>query len=783
MTFLNPSLFWAGVAAIAIPILIHLLLRRRRRPVEWAAMRFLLAALRRHRRRLRMERWLLLAVRCLLLALIAGALGRPVLTAAGAIGARGPVTVYLLVDTGLAASVERGGGSPGAASARTALDAHKQAARSVLDGLDPARGDRAGLIVLGAPAESIVVPASPALPALAELLDALEPTDGATDLAAGMDLLRRALGSADAPAAGDAGETAVVVLSEFLLGSADTRRRLAPLEGIPGFRLLAARPSPEGADNATILGVDPLRLVSLAGDAPADASNQVRVRLRRAGAWVSAAGVSRIALGYESPAGAVPAGEGVARWAPGQSEAAVSVALTAAPPAESPAILVARLDDDAVPGDNTFRRALDVRETLRVALVGPRPSAAARIDRFSTLEWVRLALAPDADDARGASAASFEIVHVEPAALDQSRLAPLDAVVLAAPDALDAATWDRLAAFCAGGGLLVVFPTAADAAALWFDPLTRRLGLDWSGAREPMPLPAPESPVLDPGADAASGLLSVIAGELPDLARAVGVWKVLPVEAPEADTERVLSLPGGQPLILAAVPRGPVDAGPEGDAAPLARRGLVVLVTAALDFAWTDLPAKPLVVPLFQEILRQGAGRARGGWSVTAGHVPVAPARTIELRPGLAGAGPTGSVSVDPADGRAQRALRTAGVWRAIDERGGTRAVVTVNADPDAGRTEPQSDAEVGAWLAGVLPPGSAPVEWVDAASGSAATARAADQNPLARRDDSGAWSLWLLAGALAAAVAELILARAFSHALPGAPVAPVAAARTGVAA
>ena len=46
MTFLNPSLAIVGVACIAIPIIIHILMRRRRRPIQWAAMKFLLAAIR-----------------------------------------------------------------------------------------------------------------------------------------------------------------------------------------------------------------------------------------------------------------------------------------------------------------------------------------------------------------------------------------------------------------------------------------------------------------------------------------------------------------------------------------------------------------------------------------------------------------------------------------------------------------------------------------------------------------------------------------------------------------
>ena len=77
MTLLHPAIAVAGALAVAIPILIHLLLRRRRKPVMWGAMRFLLEAMRQQRRRLRLEQFLLLAARCLIIALAAMAIARP----------------------------------------------------------------------------------------------------------------------------------------------------------------------------------------------------------------------------------------------------------------------------------------------------------------------------------------------------------------------------------------------------------------------------------------------------------------------------------------------------------------------------------------------------------------------------------------------------------------------------------------------------------------------------------------------------------------------------------
>src|SRR5208282_508593 len=63
--FLNPLLF-GGLAAVAAPLIIHLLHRRKVKQVDWGAMRFLAELIAQQRRRLFLEELLLLLVRALL---------------------------------------------------------------------------------------------------------------------------------------------------------------------------------------------------------------------------------------------------------------------------------------------------------------------------------------------------------------------------------------------------------------------------------------------------------------------------------------------------------------------------------------------------------------------------------------------------------------------------------------------------------------------------------------------------------------------------------------------
>ena len=87
LAFLNPALLWALPLA-AVPIIIHILNRRRFKKVQWAAMEFLLKAMKRNRKRLRMEQWIVLLLRVLAVMLLALLVARPQLGGGGLIGTR-----------------------------------------------------------------------------------------------------------------------------------------------------------------------------------------------------------------------------------------------------------------------------------------------------------------------------------------------------------------------------------------------------------------------------------------------------------------------------------------------------------------------------------------------------------------------------------------------------------------------------------------------------------------------------------------------------------------------
>lgn len=90
-----PMLGW--LAAAAAPLLIHLFTRRKHRETNWAAMDFLLAAVKRRARRIRLEQLLLLLLRTLAIATVVIAVAEPYVERAGAIFNPGGNTHRVLV--------------------------------------------------------------------------------------------------------------------------------------------------------------------------------------------------------------------------------------------------------------------------------------------------------------------------------------------------------------------------------------------------------------------------------------------------------------------------------------------------------------------------------------------------------------------------------------------------------------------------------------------------------------------------------------------------------------
>ena len=97
MQFLSPWML-SGLAALAVPIIIHLLQRKRVVPIPFSSLRLLKLVQAKTSRRSHVENLLLLILRCLIFALILLAAARPVISpkVAGTLGGNVPRTVVVM---------------------------------------------------------------------------------------------------------------------------------------------------------------------------------------------------------------------------------------------------------------------------------------------------------------------------------------------------------------------------------------------------------------------------------------------------------------------------------------------------------------------------------------------------------------------------------------------------------------------------------------------------------------------------------------------------------------
>src|SRR5207253_10912371 len=88
MGFVTPALL-GGAALVALPIVLHLIMRREAKLFKFPALRFVQQRRTLNQHRLRLRHLLLLALRCAIIAFLAFALARPTLRGSGAAGKGG----------------------------------------------------------------------------------------------------------------------------------------------------------------------------------------------------------------------------------------------------------------------------------------------------------------------------------------------------------------------------------------------------------------------------------------------------------------------------------------------------------------------------------------------------------------------------------------------------------------------------------------------------------------------------------------------------------------------
>lgn len=564
MTLLAPGLAIAGILAAAVPIVIHLLLRRRRRPVEWAAMSLLMQAVRRHRRRARIERVLLLALRALLLAALGVALARP--STGDRTTILGSRIVHIVVDDGIASGARSGSG--------VVLDDSVGAAIEMVESLSPS--DRVSLVLAGRPVQPLIEEPTGDHRSVVRALEGLRPREGRTDLAA-------ALGSlVDTTADDGSGDRHEVRLFSDLRRAAIDDGGRPPDLRRENLDLHASSPATDEKSSTQVVDLRSARVpLSLAGGTD---DRILQVDLRRTGRADAAAGTVRL----DGTAVAGPEFRTV-DWPAGVRETTVDFQVKVVPEG---GVLTASIEeqDDL---DLDDRRSIIVEgRAPRRMLVLERDEfgGSGRVDRWRATDWFERATLPMTDRALEES---IEIDRVDPATANSRDLDGVYLAVLGRPDLVSDDFRLLLADWVRDGGVLVTMPPGSTTVRPWASPLLEALGIDWSVALEaesvePSRRLSEEQP--------AASLTRLLDAELPSLAPSVSIERRLPIEGFE-DGDLVLVDDVGDPVLL-DVPIG---------------LGRLVFFAVTPELEWTDLPVRPLMVPLVQEIGRQGSALAMAG--------------------------------------------------------------------------------------------------------------------------------------------------------------------------
>jgi hypothetical protein len=554
-TFLNTAFLWAGLAAL-LPLVLHLLQRRRVVRVPFSTLRFLKLAEKKSSSRIRLENFLLWLLRTLLVIFLVLAFAGPIMRAAGlrwAGSSRRDIAIVL--DHSASMRYDSGFLKVWPAAAQSAAD--------LIQGLNP--GDRVTLFLADeGPAPLIEQPSGDFELALS-LLRAQEPGTGVARL---RPALRAACESLK-----DSGrrEREVYLLTDGqslswagfktdAAGGEPASTNAAddawkPDPKIALFALLAGSDNPENAfpfsleiDPSLIRAGQPAKLKTTIGFSGP-------VRPTSAALLVDDREVERRT---------VDPGEGVRQ----------DILFTLPPMDDGRHVVRVELPPDALPADDAFSAVAVAREQLPVLAAG----------RPSDLFFLSRALNP------GAAFSALDVKTVEPEALDGERLADFACVFLVNAVPLPGQSLVALEQYVRNGGVAVLFPGDRGAAAdyeAWQSLPARPLGV-----REQPPQDAARLLRLLRPDDPLFAGLRLPPGSTP----AVAVQRKLAFGPLEKDAEVVIGMGDNEPFLLSR-PFG---------------RGRVLLCALSADRAWSTLPLSPFFLPLVHRIALYSTGASAG---------------------------------------------------------------------------------------------------------------------------------------------------------------------------
>lgn len=462
-----------GLGGAAIPVIIHLLHKRKYKETSWAAMRFLAEAARKHSRRLRWEQLLLLLVRCLAVGCFALALSRPFFEASSASeSSYQPRHLIFVVDNSFSMGLVQTGGA-------TLLDEARGLVRRIVEGTRVGDGFSLVTMTAGEFGTVIQAPTYNKASILAEA-EALPLTERTVDLNATVARLRNVL--KEAP---ELPQKEIVLIGDF-------QRRDWPTSDDARMQALRAQWN-------DLAGRAQFVFYNLSsGSSPNAAVTSVRVAGRPAlvGKTIGIRGDIQAwggePLGGKTVELVVDGRPTASRRIEQVQENRASVNFDYVCEKTGQRRIEVRLKTDRLAADNVGYATLRVSDAVRVLLVDGRFSSPPR-ERSSYYLSQALTAQPGAERSFATSGDDVEVTVVDPLGVSDLPLNRFDVIGLCNLQSLNPGEARRLNAYLdQGGSLLVVLGDLTDAGA-WNERLESGLPLEVPFRLGPFSSTAPEA--------------------------------------------------------------------------------------------------------------------------------------------------------------------------------------------------------------------------------------------------------------------------------------------------
>lgn len=433
MNFVSPFLL-AGAGLVAVPIVLHLVMRRKPRRAEFPALRFVRRRHDTNQRQLRLRHLLLLLLRMAVIALAAFALARPSLRLSGGVvgSQRAPVAAALVFDTSKRMEYRQ--------ENRTRVEAAQELGTWLLSQLPP----ESRIAVLDSQPGGGAFQVD--LGAAKQRIERLDTTANAQSVPSAVAEAARLLGEED-PAHKEIKRKEIYVFTDLTrvawpteaAGRMQEQLRQTPDVGV--YVIDVGIPQPAN------LALGDLRLSGQT------VSNRSTLRIETELASTGIAGQRTVELDLLEPAPGA-AGERKARNA---GQQVVSVEPGQSQPVEFRASglslgthqgYVRILGEDGLAADDRRYFTIEVKPPWPILLAAPKPAAAHAV-------YLGEALAPESFRRSSQARFACDIVALEE--LPAKDLKPYAAVCLLDPKPLEAGTWRKLADYVAEGHGLAVF--------------------------------------------------------------------------------------------------------------------------------------------------------------------------------------------------------------------------------------------------------------------------------------------------------------------------------------